>query len=281
MTHSDRFSFAPSRVLAWFALVGALSAPLAAQDRPTPLSPVDDPQRELVELFGKVETRLREIDRLLTDAGAGDTSALAKVGPAGIDELLKKGQEESQATIRDIDKILELARQMQQQQQQQSGGSGSGQGQPQQQSGGDQPSPLDGRSQGDSQREATPSSPEQRGQDGQSDRPNGSKPENQPGSENRGKDGQKPGEDGKKPGEDGRKPNDANASRAEGQNRPDGSPSGGASGAPNAPSDGKDRWGDLPVHARDVFRNEGGRDMPVQYRDWIDAYYRRLNQKRP
>lgn len=41
-----------------------------------------------------------------------------------------------------------------------------------------------------------------------------------------------------------------------------------------------DRWGDLPVQAREVFRNHGGSDFPPHYRDWIDQYYRRLNAKR-
>ncbi len=42
--------------------------------------------------------------------------------------------------------------------------------------------------------------------------------------------------------------------------------------------DSPERWGDLPIHVRDLFRTEGGGDMPPRYRDWIDAYYRRLNQ---
>jgi hypothetical protein len=37
-----------------------------------------------------------------------------------------------------------------------------------------------------------------------------------------------------------------------------------------------DRWGDLPVRAREIFRVEGTSDLPPQYRDWIDGYYRRL-----
>jgi len=35
------------------------------------------------------------------------------------------------------------------------------------------------------------------------------------------------------------------------------------------------------VHARDVFRTQGGGDLPARYRDWIDAYYQRLNRTRP
>lgn len=36
-------------------------------------------------------------------------------------------------------------------------------------------------------------------------------------------------------------------------------------------------WGNLPIHLRDIYRAEGREDMPAQYRDWIDSYYRRLN----
>jgi len=28
-----------------------------------------------------------------------------------------------------------------------------------------------------------------------------------------------------------------------------------------------------------VFRTQGGGQMPARYREWIDAYYRKLNQK--
>ena len=36
-------------------------------------------------------------------------------------------------------------------------------------------------------------------------------------------------------------------------------------------------WGNLPIHLRDIYRAEGREDLPAQYRDWIDSYYRRLN----
>lgn len=45
-------------------------------------------------------------------------------------------------------------------------------------------------------------------------------------------------------------------------------------------ADPADRWGDLPLHVREVFRVEGASDIPPRYRDWIDAYYRRLNKDR-
>lgn len=41
-----------------------------------------------------------------------------------------------------------------------------------------------------------------------------------------------------------------------------------------------ERWGLLPMHAREIFRNQGGPDLPPEYRDWIDQYYRRLNARR-
>ncbi|MFO1009221.1 MAG: hypothetical protein U1F29_04080 [Planctomycetota bacterium] len=50
-------------------------------------------------------------------------------------------------------------------------------------------------------------------------------------------------------------------------------------GAAHGTTSNLDRWGDLPEHARDVFRMQGGGDLPPRYRDWIDAYYKRLNKK--
>jgi len=52
-----------------------------------------------------------------------------------------------------------------------------------------------------------------------------------------------------------------------------------ATGDPLMAVDGKGQWGNLPVHVRDLFRAEGGRDLPPRYRDWIDSYYRRLNER--
>ena len=51
-----------------------------------------------------------------------------------------------------------------------------------------------------------------------------------------------------------------------------------ATDAPASTLDSGDRWGSLPRHAQDVFRSEGGLELPAEYRDWIDAYYRRLNR---
>ena len=58
-------------------------------------------------------------------------------------------------------------------------------------------------------------------------------------------------------------------------NEPPTDPTG--AGSPNDPA--SDRWGDLPVHVQDVFRGEDAEEMPPRYREWIDAYYRRLNRR--
>lgn len=265
------------RASACCALLVLLAGLAGAQDKPTEsLAPVNDQQREMIELFGKVETRLREIDRLLSDAGAGDVRALEAVGPAGIDDLLKQSKSSGEQALQDIDKILELARQMGQQQ-----SSGSGSGDKSQPGGGQQQDPGEGDGSGTpldkqggntSPRESTPSTPEQGGQDPK-DKPGGSKPDGEKGGASSQKDGDKPKEDGS--------PKGTKASPADPKNRESGAPPSGAQSGAATPSAAKDRWGDLPVHARDVFRNEGGRDMPAQYRDWIDGYYRRLNKKVP
>ena len=95
-------------------LVSALapSPSLAGDPQSKPVTSVEaahDDHAEMEELIGRVEVRLRKIDRLLSDAAAGDTSALSRVGPSGIDELLKHSRDDAQTVVTDIDRILELA----------------------------------------------------------------------------------------------------------------------------------------------------------------------------
>jgi hypothetical protein len=216
----------------------------------------DRAQSEMRELFAKVERRLREIDRLLSDAGAGDTAALKNVKPSGIDELLRTSQQRQREVIDDIDRILQLARENQGRS---GGGSGSPSGEPQ--SGGK--SPIDKQGEQESEREQTPSAPQKGAKPGQQN-PDGSQP--------------KP--DKPKPGQANGTPHDPSASpKQDTRNQAGPNPPGLATDAPSKGDAGKDRWGDLPVKVRDVFRTEGGGDMPVQYREWIDSYYRRLNKK--
>jgi hypothetical protein len=213
----------------------------------------DQMQQELRELFRQVELRLREIDRLLSDASAGDTAALADVGEAGIDKLLDRSRENATRSIQDIDRILEIAEQMGQQSQS-SGGSCSkpgGQGESQ--------SPIDQAGQQRTQREQTPETP------GDAQAQQGEKPE-----------GEKPSEP--KPGGD--TPRDGRAQDDPFAENREGAPPPGSERADPPRADGLDRWGALPLTVRDVFRTEGGSDLPPRYRDWIDSYYRRLSDNR-
>ena len=77
--------------------------------------------------------------------------------------------------------------------------------------------------------------------------------------------------------EGGVQPDSPFGSEERGDNAPGLMPASKPPGDPAQPR-GEDRWGDLPPRAREVFRTKGGADLPVQYRDWIDAYYRRLNR---
>jgi hypothetical protein len=236
------------------ALVAPAQEPTVPPPQPRPQigpEPQGPPQAsgeedEMLRLFGQVERRMREIDRLLYDASAG--RAPGKIEESGIDKLLKRGRESSQQVLEDIDKILELAMQRAQEQQQ---GGGGGQGGKQ---GAQGQSPLD-QKRGDSPsgRERTP--------EGQSaERPDGKKPEGQQ---------QKP---------EGENPSGSQEDHGDPNNRA-------ADGPPELPTEqvpaggGNDRWGDLPVHVRELFRAQGGGDLPPRYRDWIDSYYRRLNQR--
>jgi hypothetical protein len=62
-------------------------------------------------------------------------------------------------------------------------------------------------------------------------------------------------------------------------NQPTNTTPGSETEAASAVAQDSERWGELPVYVRDLFRAEGGEDMPAEYRDWIDAYYRRLNAR--
>jgi hypothetical protein len=118
-------------------------------------------------------------------------------------------------------------------------------------------SPLDQRrDRGPTEREATPESP---------DSPTGVGPEAQ------GKD-DTPSQSGD--------PRNPGAKDDPGRNRTDGSEPTHSTQAPGSLGSDSERWGDLPVRLQDVFRNQGSQDLPLQYRDWIDAYYRRLNEVR-
>jgi hypothetical protein len=199
----------------------------------------DDPREEMIEVFHRVERRLEEIDRLLYDAAAGEAQ-LSAVSESGMLDLLRRSQSKSEEAIQGIDRILEIANQ--------NGGTCNsamaGRSSPQSQ-------PKDAPQQGGKQpspREATP------------EMPGGEQPQPEP-SEG-----------------DGQTPTSPRESTQEPQNR---------AGAPPPPIDTarsggtqtNERWGDLPEHLQDLFRTEGSGDMPPRYRDSIDAYYRRLNER--
>lgn len=240
-------------VLALWPLLVAAGAPALQGEGPLPTTPFrqDDPQQQLIELIQKVELRLIDIDRRLSDASTGSVP-LEAVGDSGIDDLLRQASRDSRQTIQDIDKILEIAQQMGGQQ-----GQSGGQQSPEPQGG---ESPLDSeRNRGPQERENTPSEPGEQPQGGEDEQPGGEEP-------------QQEGEDGSPQPEGG--PNDP-----QGENRPAGEQSQDGSGGPSG-ADDANRWGELPVRYREVFRNQGGEELPVQYREWIDAYHRRLSKSR-
>jgi hypothetical protein len=206
------------------------------------LPTLQDAKQEMTDLFLQVESKLQEIDRLLYDAGAGGAVG-DKLEDAGIDRLLREAGERSQAVQAGIDRIIELARE--QQQQQSSSGAG---GQPQ--SKGD--SPLDRQQPGEQQREKKPGGQAPDQQDPQGD----------------------PNEQKDSQGE----PKSPKDSKDDSQ-RTGSNPPGGPKGSPSNPIDDRERWGELPEQARDVFRVQGGGDLPPRYRDFIDSYYRRMSRR--
>jgi hypothetical protein len=209
------------------------------------LSGRQDAQQEMIRLFHEVEHNLESIDVELADAGAGRIP-IPEGRDSGIERLLRAHGEKSDQVVAGMDKILELAQQM-------GGKSGScmkSSMQPQPEQGGQ--SPLDKeRQHGPTEGEKTPEAP---------------KPDPK---------GQKP----MQPQEQSEKPDDKGQNPPNGENRPS-PPRSDAGGTPVAPGNDAERWGLLPERVRNVFQNQITDDLPLQYRDWIDSYYRRLNTSR-
>lgn len=237
-------------LLALAPMLGVLAAGQQPEPPPRPHQDEDAMRKEMQELFAAVERKLRQIDRLLYDAGAGGKLE-EPVEDGGIDRLLQQVSDQSRDVQQGIDRILEIARQSNSQQQPSSGGQGQGQEQNQQQ--GD--SPLD------QQR------PEKRTE---RDQAQGSKAPRAPGE-------QEPSRPKEEPGS--QRPKDSREKDSQPEQRTGGEAPRGATERAEVVND-RERWGELPQYARDVFRVEGGGDLPPQYRDWIDAYYRRLSQRR-
>ena len=93
------------------------------------------------------------------------------------------------------------------------------------------------------------------------------------------REGEKPGQENPKQQQDGQNPQNNQHSEETGPKAAANQNPEHATEDPNAPGSDAEVWGNLPIHLRYIFRAEGGQDMPAQYRDWIDNYYRRLNDR--
>jgi hypothetical protein len=227
---------------------------------PAPGTQAAESQDEMRELFLKVERNLLRMDQYLLDASAGDTSKIEDVDSAGIDDILDQAstaaagvgasgvakvlgvtRKRGDRVLEDIDRILELAKK--------SGSCSSGSGKPKP---GDSqsPSPTDGQQNNETERMQGNRAPGE------------GKPEDS---------GQQDSQQGDPKGNRDSKDPPSSSEAQHMPNQP--------TNAPPPVSQDADRWGELPIYARDLFRAEGGHDLPPQYRDWIDAYYRRLNRR--
>jgi len=99
--------------------LGALALPTLAQEQDEEWFPPEfgpppgaeeehDHTEDIVEIFHSVEGKLRQIDVLLLDAGAGEIP-LQQPEDSGISKLLVDSQRASRDVVAGIDKLLELA----------------------------------------------------------------------------------------------------------------------------------------------------------------------------
>lgn len=236
--------------LGWFP-VDAVTAPRPQdegreeeRELPEDLYENDALREEMIRAFHDVERKLVDITTRLADAGAGE-APVTEVGDSGIDALLRSSRQKGNDVVSGIEKILELAERMNTQTCMSGAMSGE-----RPQSG---ESPLDQRRDRSPQdREATPEGPDPQREGDQRER------------------GQE------RPGHD--EPESELPNPPDGENRP-GNEQRPPQGEPSPKGDDSESWGNLPVRVRETFRNQGRHDLPVQYRDWIDSYYRRLNKK--
>lgn len=211
-------------------------------------------QAELLQLFKDVELNLQRIDDFLFEAAAAEEDL--SVRESGLAELLDETDRASAETVAAIDRILEISKNLaeqtpQQQQQQQD------QQQQQQQQG-------QGQQQSEQQPENSPLDrprPEAQQQDGQN-QPEGPQPELE-------------GEQPDPQERNGEQPKDSEqASDDPGQNQAGQATPDGTERAANAARFAE--WGELPPRVQEIFSNQRGESLPVEYRGWIDNYYRRL-----
>lgn len=203
-----------------------------------------DPEQEMIRLFHEVERTLQSIDLELYDASAGRIP-IPEGRESGMERLLRSHGSKSDQAVSGMERILELAQQM--------GGSCSRPG------GGGEPKPTGGESPLDKERQRGPTQDEKT--------PEAPKP----------KEGEQPGQAQPKP--EGEQPDDRGQNPPPGENRP-AQPRTDAAGNPVPSGDDADRWGVLPERVQRVFQNQITDDLPLEYRDWIDSYYRRLSKVR-
>ncbi len=216
-------------------------------------------QDEMAELFIKVDKRLQRVSELLFEASTGDASRADEIGSSGIDELIRAAESasgagsagiaqlleatklQSQQAGTEIERILEIAAENQ----------SNSSGQPSQSPKSEGENPQQGQTPSGSRKEEKGEGP----------------PQGEPGSETQEGEPQKNGET----------PNGGQEQEGS-EDGPGKVPPGSETGAARDGS-GNEEWGDLPVHLRKVFQNGVSDDVPPRYRDWVDAYYKRLNRR--
>lgn len=215
----------------------------------------DPKQQEMMDLFAEVERSLQAIDDLLFEAAAGEQDL--ELLESGLSELFLASRERSREVADGIDSILELAQQMQQEQQQQNSSSSS---QSSQSSGQQEGSPIDNRPQ-ENQRQKESSRTEP-----------GSPQSGQNSEDSSGKE-QVESQAGERP-----EPKSGEQTEGEGANQ-DGKQAGSDPLGAGSEAGAAGQWGELPPRVQEIFSNQVSDDLPLEYREFIEAYWLRLQRE--
>jgi hypothetical protein len=91
------------------ALFVLARASLGAQDHAHESQSLEDVHARMLELMGKVETRLKSIDDLLNDASARAKGLAPASDASAIDKVLVVSRDSARQNLDDIDEILRLS----------------------------------------------------------------------------------------------------------------------------------------------------------------------------
>ena len=235
-----------STLAAWAVALAMIPCAVAQDEGGDPVDPMEQQQRTR-ELLMRIRSRMKEVNELLLQGAGGAQTEQEAVGAADdIKQLLLQAESRSEAVIRGIDELIEMANS----QPPQSGGGGGQPNQPPQNDPNSQDQPRRQKSDDPQQLQEQPQDSQQQDSQQQQQEQGGQHPDQPPSSE------QDPREQ-----ETGNPP-----------------PEGETGAFTNEDTAG--RWGVLPPKQAEDLQRHNVEEFPQRYRQYMERYLKRVNRSR-